>query len=256
MVAQLLRLQPPQQPLSTEPLPGQHLTHHPVHLGPGDPGHPFPPKPVAGSIGTLRPAGTGPHGDATRPRCGSRTRPAQRRSSRSRTPSRCASGTLPRKPVSPRVCTREHGRLQHPPDLVLHRHPNRLAGGRRLVERCFRIEGGRRDHCLAIDHQGHGRHRGLLRLRTVPGRAGRDSCGNQHYYRQQYEAYRLRHGFPVYSPSNRGRCGYSHSCFPPPASGHPRTGCQKRPLDPPAGMHLRPPPAIKVTDNYYCDNPV
>ena len=30
MVAQLLRLQQPQQLLSTQPLPGQHLSHHTV----------------------------------------------------------------------------------------------------------------------------------------------------------------------------------------------------------------------------------
>ena len=44
-------------------------------LRPRDPGHLFPPKPVAGSAEKLRPAGTGPRGDASQPRCGSRTRP-------------------------------------------------------------------------------------------------------------------------------------------------------------------------------------
>ena len=40
------------------------------------PGHLFPPKPVAGSGETLRPAGIGPRDDAIPPRCGSPTRPA------------------------------------------------------------------------------------------------------------------------------------------------------------------------------------
>ena len=66
-----------------------------------------PLTPVAGSTGTLRPAGTGPHGDASPPRCGSRTRPFPRRSSQSRTPSQSASGTLPREPASPGECPRE-----------------------------------------------------------------------------------------------------------------------------------------------------
>ena len=49
---------------------GQHFPHHPVDLGPGDPGHLFPPNPAADSGERLQPAGTGPHGDATQPRCG------------------------------------------------------------------------------------------------------------------------------------------------------------------------------------------
>ena len=62
-----------------ELLPGQHLPHHPVDLWPRDPGHLFPPNPVAGSAGQkLRPAGTGPCGDASQPSCGSRTRPGLR----------------------------------------------------------------------------------------------------------------------------------------------------------------------------------
>ena len=32
-------LQPPQQLIRPEPFPGQHFPHHPVDLGPGDPGH-------------------------------------------------------------------------------------------------------------------------------------------------------------------------------------------------------------------------
>ena len=60
----------PQQLFRSEPFPGQHFPHHPVDLRPRDPGHLFPPKPVAGSAEKLRPAGTGPHGDASQPRCG------------------------------------------------------------------------------------------------------------------------------------------------------------------------------------------
>ena len=36
-------LQPPKQFKGPEPLPGQHLTHYSVHLGPGYPGH-LPPQ--------------------------------------------------------------------------------------------------------------------------------------------------------------------------------------------------------------------
>ena len=70
-----------------------------VDLRPRDPGHLFPPKPVAGSAEKLRPAGTGPRGDASQPRCGSRTRPC--RFSPSQTPFLYADGSLPRMPGSP-----------------------------------------------------------------------------------------------------------------------------------------------------------
>ena len=84
-------------------------------LGPRDPGHLFPPKPVVGSTEGLPRPGRGPCGDAIPPRacpvldtgCGSRIRPALRRSSPSRTPSRHASGILPRRPASPGECPRE-----------------------------------------------------------------------------------------------------------------------------------------------------
>ena len=101
LVAFLRLLQPPQQFSRPEPFPGQHLPHHPVDLRSRDPGHLFPPKPVAGSGETLRPAGTGPRDDAIPPRCGSRTRPAPRCSSPSRTPFLCATGSHPRRPGSP-----------------------------------------------------------------------------------------------------------------------------------------------------------
>ena len=73
----------------------------------GDPRHLFPPSPAASSGGTLRPAGIGQRGDASRPRCASRTRPAQRRSFRSRIRFQCATGSLPRGPGSPRPCLQE-----------------------------------------------------------------------------------------------------------------------------------------------------
>ena len=38
LVAPLGVRQPQQQFPGPEQFPGQHLTHHPVHLGPGDPG--------------------------------------------------------------------------------------------------------------------------------------------------------------------------------------------------------------------------
>ena len=84
-------------------------------LRPRDPGHLFPPKPVAGSAEKLRPAGTGPRGDANPPRacpvldtgCGSRTHPGPRRSSPSQTPFLYATGSLPRMPGSPGECPRE-----------------------------------------------------------------------------------------------------------------------------------------------------
>ena len=47
-------LKPPQQLGWPEPFPGQHFPHHPVDLRPRDPGHLFPPKPVAGSAEKLR----------------------------------------------------------------------------------------------------------------------------------------------------------------------------------------------------------
>ena len=100
-------LQPPQQLSRPEPFPGQHFPHHPVDLGPGDPGHLFPPNPAADSGERLQPAGTGPHGDATQPRCGSRTRPVPHRSSPSRTPFQCATWNRPRRPASPGECPRE-----------------------------------------------------------------------------------------------------------------------------------------------------
>ena len=109
LVALLRILEPPQQLSQPEPFPGQHLSHHPVHLRPRYPGHHFPPKPVAGSAEKRRPAGRGPRGDASLPRacpvldtgCGSRTRPAPRRSSQSRPPFRYATLSLPRRPGSP-----------------------------------------------------------------------------------------------------------------------------------------------------------
>ena len=67
-VAFLRLLQPPQQLIRLEPFPGQHFPHHPVDLGPGDPGHLFPPNPAADSGERLQPAGIGPRGDATQPR--------------------------------------------------------------------------------------------------------------------------------------------------------------------------------------------
>ena len=70
-------------------------------LRPRDPGHLFPPKPVAGSAEKLRPADTGPRGDASPPKCGSHTRPAPRCSSPSQTPFLYATGSLPRMPGSP-----------------------------------------------------------------------------------------------------------------------------------------------------------
>ena len=88
--------------------PGQHFPHHPVDLRPRDPGHLFPPKPVAGSAEKLRPAGTGPRGDASQPRCGSRTRPGLRRFSPSQTPFLYANGSLPRMPGSPTGYPPEH----------------------------------------------------------------------------------------------------------------------------------------------------
>ena len=93
--------------IGPEPFPGQHFPHHPVHLWPRDPGHLFPPKPVAGSAGKLHPAGTWPCGDATQPSSGSRTRPGLRRPSQSQTPFQCANWTLPRMPGSPRLCPPE-----------------------------------------------------------------------------------------------------------------------------------------------------
>ena len=101
LVAFLRLLQPPQQFSRPEPFPGQHLPHHPVDLRSRDPGHLFPPKPVAGSGETLRPAGIAPRDDAIPPRCGSPTRPAPRCSSPSRTPFLCATGSHPRMPGSP-----------------------------------------------------------------------------------------------------------------------------------------------------------
>ena len=102
-------LEPPQQLSRPEPFPGQHLLHHPV-----DPRlhegrlcglvirgiFPPPPKPVAGSGETFRPADTGRRDDAIPSRCGSHTCPAPRRSSPSRTPFLCATGSLPRMPGS------------------------------------------------------------------------------------------------------------------------------------------------------------
>ncbi len=58
LVALLGFFQPPQQLLGPEPFLGQHLTHHPVHLGAGDLRHLFPPNPAASPAGRPRPAGT------------------------------------------------------------------------------------------------------------------------------------------------------------------------------------------------------
>ena len=107
LVVQLRILQPPQQFIRTEPFPGQHFPHHPVDLRTRDPRHLFPPKPVADSGERLPPAGIGRHDDASRPRCGSRTRPIPRRSSPSRTPFQRANGSHPRMPGSPEECPPE-----------------------------------------------------------------------------------------------------------------------------------------------------
>ena len=105
-VAQLDILQPAQQLMRSEPVPGQHFTHHPVHLRAGDQGHLFPPSLAAKSSGKPRPTGIGRYGDASQSRNGSRIHPAPRRSFRSRIPFRYASGILPRKPTSPGECPR------------------------------------------------------------------------------------------------------------------------------------------------------
>ena len=117
LVTILRLLEPPQQLIRPEPFPGKHFPHHPVDLRPRDPGHLSPPpKPVAGSAEKLRPAGTGPRGDAGQARAcpvldtgsGSRTRPVPHRSSPSRTPFQCATWNRPRRPASPGECPREH----------------------------------------------------------------------------------------------------------------------------------------------------
>ena len=77
-------------------------------LRPRDPGHFFPPSPAADPTEKPRPAGTGPRGDASPPKCGSRTHPAPRRSSPSQTPFQCATGSLPRIPRSPTGYPPEH----------------------------------------------------------------------------------------------------------------------------------------------------
>ena len=105
-VAQLDILQPAQQLMRSELVPGQHFTHHPVHLRAGDQGHLFPPSLAAKSSGKPRPTGIGRYGDASQSRNGSRIHPAPRRSFRSRIPFRYASGILPRKPTSPGECPR------------------------------------------------------------------------------------------------------------------------------------------------------
>ena len=87
--------------------PGRPPSTRGQALRPGDPGHLFPPKPAAGSAGRLRPAGTGPRDDASRPRCGSRIRPGPRHSSPSQTPFQCATWNHPRRPGSPRECLQE-----------------------------------------------------------------------------------------------------------------------------------------------------
>ena len=76
----------------------------PGRLGAGLSGASFPPKPAASPIERRRAAGTGLHGDASPPKCGSSTRPAPRRSSPSQTPSQCAILTLPLGPMYPAGC--------------------------------------------------------------------------------------------------------------------------------------------------------
>ncbi len=70
IVAQLLRLQQPQQPLSTQPLLGQHLAHHTAHLRPRHPQRLFPQ-----SVPHRR--GTSPRGLQPALRAGLRPRPHQ-----------------------------------------------------------------------------------------------------------------------------------------------------------------------------------
>ena len=109
-VVTILRLrEPPQQLSRPEQFPGQHFPHHPVYLRPRDPVHlPPPPSLLQAQQKMLRPAGTWPRGDASPPRSGSRTRPAPRRSSPSRTPFLYATGSLPRMPGSPTGYPPEH----------------------------------------------------------------------------------------------------------------------------------------------------
>ena len=97
----------PAIPAVGEPYPGQHLTHYPVHLRPGDPGHLFPPIPAANSAGKPHPASTERCGDSSQPKCAFHTRPFPRRSFRSRIQFQCATATRPRKPASPRACPPE-----------------------------------------------------------------------------------------------------------------------------------------------------
>ena len=107
LVASLRLVKPAQQLLRPEPLPGQHLTHYPVHLRTGDLRHLFPPNPAASPARTLLPAGTSLCDAANPPNSGSRIRPAPRRPSPSRTPFQCATQNRPRMPESPKACLRE-----------------------------------------------------------------------------------------------------------------------------------------------------
>ena len=89
----------PQQLGWPEPFPGQHFPHHPVDLRPRDPvGIFFPPSLLQAQQKSSAHSGTGPRGDASRPRCGSRTRPGLRRFSPGQTPFLYANGSLPRMP--------------------------------------------------------------------------------------------------------------------------------------------------------------
>ena len=105
--SRMIRLQQSQQLLRSQPLPGQHLTHHPVHPRLGDPRQIFPPN-------LLQTQQEGPGLQAqghmmmpTHPGGGSRTRPDPRRSSPSRTQFRCATLSRTRKPGAPTKCPRE-----------------------------------------------------------------------------------------------------------------------------------------------------
>ena len=90
-----------------EPFPGQHLPHHPVDLGPGDPWH-LPPSLLQTQESGSAQQAWGDMVMPPRPRCGSRTRPAPRRSSPSRTPSQHANGSRPHGPRPPERNPPEH----------------------------------------------------------------------------------------------------------------------------------------------------
>ena len=95
LVATLRLPQPPQQFGRSEPVPEQHLPHHPVHLRAADPGHLFPARLAAGSAGSYRPAGGGARDDASLPWRGSRIHPSPHHSFPSGTPFQFAILTCP-----------------------------------------------------------------------------------------------------------------------------------------------------------------